>query len=195
MYTMISEEDKIIERVLEGETDLFRLLVERYHERIFVLSRGFVHQIQDAEDVTQETFLRAFISLGNFKGECEFSTWLYRIGLNTAYSFLRKRSRKSILSFYGSKHEVNIELLPSNGNDTPHKLLISKESMELICKEIDRLPIKQREAFILSRLDQMSQIEISQIMSLSVHAVESLIQRAKKKLKEKLILIINENRL
>ncbi|MFA6770807.1 MAG: sigma factor, partial [Bacteroidales bacterium] len=64
---MISDE-KIIEKVLEGETDLFRLLVERYHERIFILLRGFVHQIEDAEDVTQETFIKAFISLGSFKG-------------------------------------------------------------------------------------------------------------------------------
>lgn len=192
IYTMISDE-KIIDKVLEGETDLFRLLVERYHERIFILSRGFAHQEQDAEDITQETFLRAFMSLGSFKRKSEFSTWLYRIGVNTAYTFLKKRNRKKIFSSYESLKETIIDFTHTNINDTPHKDLLSKELQELICKEIDKLPIKQREAFILSRLDQMSQKEIAHVMSLSVHAVESLIQRANKKLKEKLTKIINEN--
>lgn len=176
---MISE-DKIIERVLDGETDMFRLLVERYHERIFILSRGFVHQLQDAEDITQETFLRAFISLGSFRGSSEFSTWLYRIGINSAYTFLRKREKKSILSFYESKVGAIANLLQTNKNDNPHRILSSKEVQELIYREIDRLPQRQRVAFIFSRLDEMPQKEIAQIMSLSVHAVESLIQRAKK---------------
>lgn len=189
---MISE-DKIIERVLDGETEMFRLLVERYHERIFILSRGFVHQVQDAEDITQETFLRAFISLGSFRGGAEFSTWLYRIGINSAYSFLRKREKRTIFSFYESKIGAIANLLQTNKDDNPHRLLSSKEVQELIYKEIDRLPERQRVAFIFSRLDDMSQKEIAKIMSLSVHAVESLIQRAKKQLKEKLISVINEN--
>ncbi|PKO98359.1 MAG: hypothetical protein CVU13_10950 [Bacteroidetes bacterium HGW-Bacteroidetes-8] len=189
---MISE-DKIIERVLDGETEMFRLLVERYHERIFILSRGFVHQVQDAEDITQETFLRAFISLGSFRGSSEFSTWLYRIGINSAYTFLRKRDKRTISSFYETKIGAIANLLQTNKNDNPHRLLSSKEAQELIYKEIDRLPERQRVAFIFSRLDDMSQKEIAKIMSLSVHAVESLIQRAKKQLKEKLISVINEN--
>lgn len=191
---MISDE-KIIDRILEGETDLFRLLVERYHERIFILSRGFAHQEQDAEDITQETFLRAFMSLGSFKRKSEFSTWLYRIGVNTAYTFLKKRNRKKIFSSYEALKETIVGYTHTNINinDTPHKDLVNKELHELICKEIDKLPKKQREAFIMSRLDQMSQKEIANVMSLSVHAVESLIQRANKRLKEKLTIIINEN--
>lgn len=191
---MISEE-KIIERVLEGETDLFRQLVERYHESIFVLSRGFAHQVQDAEDITQETFVKAFMSLGSFKRESEFSTWLYRIGVNSAYSYLKKRGRKKNFSTNELTKEAIVELLHSNIDDTPHKLLVRKELQEFVYKEIDRLPNRQREAFILSRLEQMSQKEIAQVMVLSEHAVESLIQRAKKNLKGKLKLIINESEL
>ncbi len=189
---MISEE-QIIEGVLEGETDLFRLLVERYHERIFILSRGFVHQIEDAEDVTQETFIKAFISLGSFKGRSEFSTWLYRIGVNSAYTFLRKKSRKQILSRSELTKESIVELMHSNIDDTPQKLLISKETQEFIYKEIDKLPKRQREVFILSRVEQMSQKKIAEVTNVSVSAVESLIQRAKRNLKEKLISIIDEN--
>lgn len=189
---MISEE-QIIDRVLNGETDLFGVLVERYHERIFVLSRGYVHHVQDAEDITQETFLKAFMSLSSFKGKSEFSTWLYRIGVNTAYSFLKKRNIKKIFSFEFIKEDI-IERMHSNLNDTPHRKLTSKETQEIIYKEIDKLPKRQKEAFILNRIDEMSQKEIAEVMSLSVSAVDSLIQRAKRNLKEKLILLINENK-
>src|SRR3989339_915170 len=191
---MISE-DKIIERVLDGETDMFRLLVERYHERIFILSRGFVHQLQDAEDITQETFLRAFISLGSFRGSSEFSTWLYRIGINSAYTFLRKRNRKSIPEFYTQKIAALTDFITSTKPENPQTIMSGKQTEEIIYKEIDNLPVTQKTAFILSRLDGLSQKEIAEIMSLSVQAVDSLIQRAKRQLKIKLITIINEKEL
>lgn len=194
MLDSMIEEKKIIELVLEGETEMFRFLVEQYHERIFVLARGFTHQIQDAEDITQETFLNAFVSLGDFKGNSEFSTWLFRIGINTAYSFLRKKKIRSIITYYETKLNQISEQFQTNKNDNPHKILSDKQSEELIFKEIDKLPANQRTAFILSRLHETSQKEIAEIMCLSVHAVESLIQRAKKQLKIKLISIINENK-
>jgi RNA polymerase sigma-70 factor (ECF subfamily) len=188
------EERTIIDRVLEGETDKFRLIVEQYNERIFLLVRGYVHQIEDAEDVTQETFLQAFISLGDFKGNSAFSTWLYRIAVNTSYSYLRKKNKRSVFSYYETKISSLAEHLQTNRNDNPQKQLSSKQTEEQIFKEIDKLPTKQRTAFILSRIQDMSQKEIAEVMSLSAHAVESLIQRAKKQLKIKLISIINENK-
>jgi len=188
------EERKIIERILEGETEQFRLIVDQYHERIFLLVRGYVHQIEDAEDVTQETFLHAFISIGDFKGKSEFSTWLYRIAVNTSYSYLRKKSRRSIFTYYEAKINNLTEHLQSHKSDNPQKQLSTKQTEEQIFKEIDKLPANQRTAFILSRIQEMSQKEIAEVMSLSAHAVESLIQRAKKQLKIKLISIINENK-
>ncbi|MDP3452231.1 MAG: RNA polymerase sigma factor [Bacteroidales bacterium] len=187
------DEKRIIESVLSGDTEMYRHLVERYHERIFILVRGFVHQIEDAEDVTQETFLQAFVSLGSFNGKSEFSTWLYRIGINRAYTFLRKRKKRSISEIYTEKINALAELIHGSRAENPQTILSGKQTEEIIYQEIDHLPQNQKTAFILSRFDELSNKEIADIMSLSVHAVESLLQRAKRQLKIKLIPIINEH--
>ena len=186
-------EERIIESVLNGETEMFRLLVERYHERVYILSRGFVHSKEDAEDVTQDTFLKAFISLGDFKGRSEFSTWLFRICINTSISHIKKKGRKFILSVYGERFKSFIEEFSADRTESPYAILHEKDYSQLIYKEIDKLPEKQKTAFVLSRIKELSQKEIAEIMKSSVHAVESLIQRANRQLKIKLISIINEN--
>lgn len=186
------DEKKIIEDILSGETEMYRLLVERYHEKIFILVRGFVHQTEDAEDVTQETFMQAFVSLGSFNGRSEFSTWLYRIGINSAYDFIRKRKRKSIVEFYTEKISALTDFISTTKTENPQTIMSCRETEEIIYKEIDNLPANQKTALILSRLDGLSQKEIAEIMSLSVQAVDSLVQRAKRQLKIKLISIINE---
>jgi RNA polymerase sigma-70 factor (ECF subfamily) len=188
----MKDEKKIIDNILSGDTEMYRLLVERYHEKIFILVRGIEHQIQDAEDVTQETFMQAFISLGRFNGRSEFSTWLYRIGINSAYDFLRKRNRKSIIEFYTEKIGALTDFITNTKTENPQTIMSGKETKEIIYKEIDNLPTNQKTALILSRLDGLSQKEIAEIMTLSVEAVDSLIQRAKRQLKIKLIPIINE---
>lgn len=194
---------KIINKVLVGDNDSFRLLVDYYYHKIFVLTRGFVHNIEDAEDLTQETFINAFISLGNFKGKSDFSTWLTRIAINTTYSFLRKKKQRFLpFSVYeslvntltSSTQEKKSQIKEREGNrsKSPYEITSEKQINEIIYKEIDMLPMNQRTAFVLSRIDEMSQKEIAIIMDLSVSAVDSLIQRAKRNLKEKLKLIIDE---
>lgn len=200
----MKDQEQVIKRILEGETELFRLLVDCYHNRIFVLTRGFVHVVQDAEDLTQDTFINAFVSLGSFKGKSDFSTWLYRIAVNTTYSFLRKKPRqatnnKKIDSAIEETNDKRTEWangqidVRERGRD-PYETTSQKQINELIYREIDRLPTSQRTAFVLSRVEEMSQKEIAKVMNSSVHAVESLLQRAKKRLKIKLIPIINESR-
>ncbi len=185
-------EERIIECVLNGETDMFRLLVERYHERVFILSRGFVHNREDAEDVTQDTFLKAFISLSDFHGRSEFSTWLFRICINTSISHIKKKNKRFFLTEYGEKLKSFLEQFSNDKSETPYYILSEKERREIIYKEIDKLSEKQKTAFVLSRLEELSQKETAKIMLISEHAVESLIQRANKQLKNKLKSIIDE---
>lgn len=197
----VKDLDKIIERILEGETDLFRLLVEYYHNRIFILIRGFVHQEQDAQDLTQETFINAFVSLGSFRGKSEFSTWLYRIAVNTTYSFLRKRERAIPFLINRDKGQggkvggvwMRKDFMPIGKEKSPHDQASERQINSFIYKEIDRLPKNQRTAFVLSRIEEMSQKEIAQVMGVSVRAVESLLQRAKRNLKSKLKIILDES--
>jgi len=185
-------EERIIESVLNGETEMFRLLVERYHERVYILSRGFVHSREDAEDVTQDTFMKAFISLGNFYGKSEFSTWLFRICINTSLTHVKKKNKGFFFSEIGEKLKSLIDQFSNDKSETPFNILSDKEKREIVYKEIDSLSEKQKTAFVLSRLEELSQKEIAKIMIISEHAVESLIQRANRQLKNKLKTLLDE---
>lgn len=178
---------QIVDRVIKGELDLFSIIVERYHLKVFHLCIGFVHQREDAEDITQEIFTCIFTSLKSFKGNSQFSTWLYRIAINTTYSYLRKKRRREAVMFYGMFLTAAFEfrhLLPQS--DEPDWILNQKQTNEKVFEAIDSLSESQRRAFVLSKYDGLSQKNIAEIMKISEEAVESLMQRAKRNLQKKL---------
>jgi RNA polymerase sigma-70 factor, ECF subfamily len=182
-------DSEIIRRVLEGERDLYRELVERYQPMVFRICMGFLHKKDDADDLTQEVFIQSYLSLSGFKGNSSFSTWLYRIAVNKSLNKVRRASGNFILqqldSFLYTKKDKEIQLIiPENEN--PESILISNEQREAVHRALNRLPYKQRTAIILSKYDDLSQMEIAEIMKTTVGAVESLIQRAKANLREKL---------
>lgn len=178
---------QIINRVLNGEIELFSAIVERYHLKVYSLCIGFVHHQEDAEDITQEVFTNLFTSLASFKGNSQFSTWLYRIAVNTTYSFCRNKRRRETVMFFGLFSAVESEYsLDSSSDDEPDHILNKKQMHKIIFQAIDLLPANQRKAFILSKYDDFSQREIAAIMELSEEAVESLLQRAKRNLQKKL---------
>ncbi len=139
---------------------------------------GFVHQKEDAEDITQVVFIRAFQSLAGFAGRSSFSTWLYRIAIHTSLNELKRRKRRKLWSMAADMFQ-----LPS-GNRDPVQELSEKTERDQIRKAIDRLPEKQRMAFILSRYEELPQREVAQIMEISEGAVEQLLLRARENLKK-----------
>lgn len=174
------QESEIIRSILSGHTDDFTRLVKSHEAAVFRIVMGFVHHKEDAEDITQEVFVKAFQSLDSFAGRSSFSTWLFRIAIHTSLNELKKRKRKRIWS-------MALEMLqfPSENKD-PEQELTGKSEQELIRKAIDTLPEKQRMAFILSRYEELSQREVAQIMELSEGAVEQLLIRARDNLKKNL---------
>lgn len=178
---------QIINRVINGEVELFSAIVERYHQKVYSLCIGFIHQQEDAEDITQDIFTTVFTSLASFKGNSQFSTWLYRIAVNTTYSFLRQKRRREAILFYGMFFTKGFEFVYSlPRSEEPDRILNKKQVNEKVFEAIDSLPGNQRRAFILSRYDDLSQQKISEIMKISEEAVESLLQRAKRNLQTKL---------
>lgn len=173
-----------IQRVLEGNREAFRFLVDKYQEKVFRTAMGFVHQQEEAEDITQETFIRAYQSLQTFQGDSEFSTWLYRIAINTCLNTLSQK-RKNIFIRQAEKLMQKALHLKSYEPD-PQEQLVNQESSERIRKAIDNLPEKQRLAFTLSKYDDLPQKEIAEILKISEGAVEQLLQRAKINLKKTL---------
>lgn len=177
---LLMQESEIIRSIRDGHTADFSLLVKAHEVTVFRIVMGFMHQKEDAEDVTQEVFVKAFQSLDRFAGRSSFSTWLYRIAIHTSLNELKKRKRKRLWTL-----ATELFQLPS-GNKDPEQEMSGKTEQEQIRKAIDTLPEKQRLAFILSRYEELPQREVARIMELSEGAVEQLLIRARDNLKKKL---------
>ncbi|NMD03934.1 MAG: RNA polymerase sigma factor [Bacteroidales bacterium] len=163
--------------------------MEKYQPLVFRTCLGFVHYKDDADDLTQEVFIQAYQSLSAFKGESAFSTWLYRIAINASLNRIRHSKKKSILQYFRNISGVEKdpeEIFLYEAPENPEEILIRKEHSDWLGKALDSLPESQRKAIVLSKYDDLPQKEIAEIMNISEGAVEALIQRAKKNLREKL---------
>lgn len=182
-------ENELIKLILQGERNKFRIFVEKYQQMVFRTCMGFVHNKEDADDLTQEVFIQAYRSLPDFKMESAFSTWLYRIALNASLNKVRKSTRTSFIqrleSFFGPESHETSQLTVKDTEDPEH-LIIKQENSRWLQKALDSLPENQRTAIVLSKYDDLSQKEIAEIMNTTEGAVEALLQRAKKNLREKL---------
>ncbi len=180
------DERTIIADILAGDTNKFQLLVETYYPRILALAMGFLHRREDAEDLAQDIFISAYVSLKHFRGDAAFQTWLYRIALNAISAHVRRQNRRAMLESCRSWVGDLLGNTRSADEDAPDERLYKRQLNALLSAAIDSLPEKQRTAFVLSRYDGLSQREIAQIMQVSEHAVEALLQRARHNLQKKL---------
>jgi RNA polymerase sigma-70 factor (ECF subfamily) len=150
---------------------------------------GFVHNKDDADDLTQEIFIQVYQSLYRFKGESAFSTWIYRIAVNASLNKLRKNTSNPFFhrldALFGTRKEKE-NSLPVFDNENPESILIRQENEKWVQRALDSLPENQRTALVLSKYDDLSQKEIAEIMRTTEGAVEALLQRAKTNLKKKL---------
>jgi RNA polymerase sigma-70 factor, ECF subfamily len=182
-------DSEIIRLILQGDKEKFRMLVEQYQKMVFRTCMGFLHDKDDADDLTQDIFIQAFQSLHSFKGDSAFSTWIYRLAVNAALNMVRKNSRNLVISrldsifSFGKEKEISI---PSYDNENPESILIRQEHSKWVQDALDSLPENQRTAIVLSKYDDFSQKEIAEIMNTTEGAVEALIQRAKINLRVKL---------
>jgi RNA polymerase sigma-70 factor (ECF subfamily) len=173
---------------LENSNISFKELVDSHKTRVFNTAISFLQNKEDAEDVTQEVFIEVYHSLEKFKGQSSVSTWIYRIAVNKSLDHLRKKNRKKRFGFITSlfnkeSGEINID---AGHFEHPGILLEKKEKAKILFAVIDELSENQKTAFILYHLEELSQKEIGEVMSLSTKAVESLIARARALLRVKL---------
>jgi RNA polymerase sigma-70 factor (ECF subfamily) len=182
-------DSEVIKLILQGDKEKYRMLVEQYQQMVFRTCMGFVHDKNDADDLTQDVFIQAYQSLPQFRGDSAFSTWLYKIAVNASLYKIRKSPLKLILQRFdniaGDKNRKEISISVSD-EENPEKILIRHEHIEWVRRALDSLPENQRTAIVLSKYDDLSQKEIAEIMNTTEGAVEALLQRAKKNLREKL---------
>jgi RNA polymerase sigma-70 factor (ECF subfamily) len=156
-------------------------IYEEHEKSVFNIALHFVRNISDAEEITQDVFLKVYLGYENFKNQSKLSTWIHRITVNSSIDYLRKKNaekRRFVIS-------MSDAILPANSNYIhPGIQLEQKEALEEILKVINELPNQQKTAIILHKIEGLSQLKTAKIMNKSVKSVESLIGRARKKIKE-----------
>jgi len=167
-------ETLLVEEILAGERELFRLLVERYQQKVHAMGLSFFHNQDDAADFTQDVFLRSYRSLATFRGHARFSTWLYRIAYNTAINNINRRKE------YHSLAEEPIT------EESPEHHTLQSAAKEAVRAAVADLPEKYRVCVDLYFFYDCSIKEIERITGFPENTIKSHVFRAKKLLRESL---------
>jgi RNA polymerase sigma-70 factor (ECF subfamily) len=183
MAEMTSSENvdfELVRRVQRGDSAAFDLLVRKYQNRVVALIGRYVHDWSECQDVAQETFLRAYRALGNFRGDAQFSTWLHRIAVNTAKNHLVAHKRRPPGDDIDIDDAEQFEsALRLRDNDTPERELMRQEMEQTVMSAVEALPEELRAAITLREVDGMSYEEIAQHMQCPIGTVRSRIFRAR----------------
>lgn len=174
---------EIIERLTKGDSSVFSEIVTGCKDMVYNTVLGMLQNEEDAEDITQDVFIQVYESIGQFRNDAKLSTWIYRIAITKTLDFIKKKKRQKNGGLLKRIFETRVDEEPSNF-DHPGIELDKKEDAAVLFKALDKLPEKQKVAFVLHKLEGMSYQEIAEIMDTSLTAVESLQARAKSKLKE-----------
>ena len=179
----------LVERAVAGDQKAFELLVIKYQRRIQRLIGRMVRDVDLVEDIAQETFIRAYRALAQFRGEAQFYTWLYRIAVNTAKKALMDLKRNPTVSENSFKSDDDDETSPIENDltssETPDAVLASKEIAQIINAALEALPEELRQAITLREIEGLSYEEISDAMSCPIGTVRSRIFRAREAISQK----------
>ncbi|MEN9635734.1 MAG: hypothetical protein RL077_4138 [Verrucomicrobiota bacterium] len=182
----------LVARFKDGDQAAFDEMVSRYWDRIYAMVHQLLRNPQDAEEVTQDAFIRAHRGLVNFRGDSAFSTWLYQIATNLArnrYWYWWRRKRDKSVSFdapLGAENNLTLaDIIPAEVQ-SPDDITVTQELVARIARGMDQLSAKHREILVLRNVKNMSYDEIAGILDLSVGTVKSRIARARDSLRSKL---------
>ena len=189
MYNKTSmDEQQLIKELKQQRASAFKTVVTTYQDQVLNTCYRFLFNREDAEDVAQEVFLEIHRSAPTFRGDSKLSTWIYRVAVSKSLNYLRHKKRKKrfapVKSLMGLEEEG--KQLPDPDAHAPDHSLESMERMTVLQNAIAKLPENQKVAFTLSKCEGFGNKEIANIMGTSLSSVDSLIHRAKKKLRDRL---------
>ena len=176
-------QSEIYAGIKSGDTTVFSKVVEKWQDMVYNTAISIVQNEEDAEDITQDVFIRLYQNIDGFREEAQLSTWIYRITLNHAFDLEKRKKRQKHGGLIKKIFFVREEEEPVNFNH-PGVLLDNKEKAAVLFQAIKELPKNQRVAFTLHKIEGLSYKEVADIMDISLYAVESLMGRAKNKLKK-----------
>ena len=177
------DDRELVRRVLAGQTDDFRALVDRYQQPIFRFASGLLGNREEAEDVTQEAFLAGFANLSGYdSSRAAFSTWLFTIARNRCINLLKQR------------RPIALNEPDSIGGVAPADPIVSQELSLRLDRALAALPVEQRSAFVLAEIEKLPYAEIARIEQTSLGTVKSRIHRAKQRLQSLLEPVMRESK-
>lgn len=186
----VPSDEELVQRAQQDDERAFGMLVQRYESKVYSLALRMVRNPEDAEDVLQDTFLRAFRGIKSFLGNSTFSTWIYRIAANSALMRLRKKQLPTVSIEDAEERETPISI--TDWKPGPVEQLLTQETLRAMEEAIESLPPEFRQVFILRDVEELSNAEVAEILDLSVAAVKSRLHRARLKVRNRLAFFFNE---
>lgn len=191
-------EKQLVAKAQEGDFDAFLLLVNDHKSKIYNLALKMTGSVQDAEDIVQDTLIKAIDKIDQFRGESAFGTWLYSIALNQTRALMansKKTDLKPIDEYLPSinSHDADHDSLRLFDWRDPHKLLEQNELRDIINDAIETLPLKYKEAFILRYYEELSIKEVADLIGESVAATKSRVLRARIALRDHLSKVFEDS--
>jgi len=183
----VDADTPFVQRAQAGDDKAFEFLVIKYQRRVERLIARMVRDVDLVPDIAQETFIRAYRGLANFRGDAQFYTWLYRIGVNTAKKHLMDLKRDPVITLSALKSAEDDETsgsewepsLGASDAETPDAVLASKEIAQAVNEVMDALPEELRQAIVLREMEGMSYEDIAQALNCPIGTVRSRIFRAR----------------
>jgi len=181
----LEAEKEIIERVLGGDKNAFEGLVLANQKNVYNLALKMTRNEEDALDISQEAFIKAFQQLGNFRGDSRFSVWMYRLTYNLCIDFLRKKPKANVIPLvYEDEGGDTTPLEIPDLRDLPEDSAVRNEIRKNITESISELPLKHREVLAMREITGMSYDEIAATLKINAGTVKSRLARARLKLVE-----------
>ena len=185
---MVQDEQVLIDRISSGDSTAFQEFVERYKKKIYYIAYDITGDQADAEDVSQEVFIKVFRSLKTFRRNAKISSWLYQISVNASIYLLRKKSSKPEKSMDDIERADIQESLPGTGTraQNPEKSAEDFLIQKHISQALQKVSPKERSVFVMRHYNELKIREIAEILSISPGTVKALFYRATRKLRKEL---------
>jgi RNA polymerase sigma-70 factor (ECF subfamily) len=186
----ISSDALLVQKAIDGDGEAFGELVEKYESFVYRTVFYDLKSHEDAQDISQEVFIKAYKALSSFRADSEFTTWLYRICKNTVYDYLRKNAKKKPLLFSELSSpedgDREFDIADTVGSYDPEKTAVSNETARIVNDAIRTLSEEHRTIIVMRDIEGMSYAQISDVTSLEEGTVKSRLSRARSALKKKL---------
>ena len=177
------DERDMIERASRGDAAAFNHLMEQHERRMYAVALRMCGNREDAQDCLQEAMLRVYRAIGGFKGQSSFSTWVYRITMNTCLDELRRKKNRQNTSL---DNLLDLGWSPADESNAPEKQAMRSELRRNLNRAIQELPEEMRSAVVLRDIQGFSYDEIARMLEINVGTIKSRISRGREKLREKL---------